>query len=122
MAAKSIVQEKSENFSVRIIRLYQYLKQQKHESVMSNQLLRSGTSIGANVNEALGGISRKDFLSKMYIAFKECRETDYWLKLLHRTNYITDVEYRSIQADCEELLKMLSGITKTTSQSIEKNS
>lgn len=115
---KSVVQEKSEAFSVRIIRLYQYLKGQKHETVMSNQLLRSGTSIGANVNEALNGISRKDFLAKMYIAFKECRETDYWLKMLHRTNYITDVEYNSISVDCIELLKILGSITKTTSQTL----
>lgn len=117
--SNSIVGEKSEDFAVRIVRLCQYLKEQKHEYVVSKQLLRSGTSIGANINEALSGISRKDFLSKMYIAFKECRETQFWLRLLYRTGYLDEREFNSIGADCTELLRMLSGITRTTSQSMD---
>jgi len=73
----SIVGEKSENFAVRIVNLCNYLKKEKHESVISRQLLKSGTSVGANINEALNGFSRKDFLAKMYVSFKECRETQF---------------------------------------------
>lgn len=106
--------EKAEDFAVRIVNLYQYLCQSKREFVLSKQLLRSGTGIGANIAEATSAISRKDFLSKMYIAFKECAETKYWLKLLFRTDYLTKMEYESILADCEELYRLLSAITKTT--------
>ena len=80
---------------------------------MSKQLLRSGTSIGANIAEAECGISKKDFLAKMYIAFKECSESKYWLELLHETDYLTQSEFDSINADCTELQKLLSSITKT---------
>lgn len=114
----SIVGEKSENFAVRIVNLCNYLKKEKHENVISRQLLKSGTSVGANINEALNGFSRKDFLAKMYVSFKECRETQFWLKLLYRTGYLNEKEYRSIDADCTELLRILTGITRTTSQSI----
>ena len=85
---------------------------------MSNQLLRSGTSIGANVNEALNGISRKDFLAKMYIAFKECAETLYWLDLLHETDYLSNAMYVSMKQDCEELYRLLSVVTKTLRSTI----
>ena len=80
---------------------------------MSKQLLRSGTSIGANIAEANSAFSKKDFLAKMYIAFKECSESKYWLDLLYKTDYLTQSEFDSINADCTELQKLLSSITKT---------
>ena len=85
---------------------------------MSKQLLRSGTSIGANVAEALCGISKKDFLAKMYIAFKECVETQYWLELLSETDFLSNTEFESLNNDCEELRKILSSITKSTGESL----
>ena len=100
------------------MRLYQYLCQEKHEYVLSKQLLRSGTSIGANLAESECAISRKDFLSKIYIALKECNETLYWLDLLHDTDYLSHAEYASIWSDCEEIKKILSASTKTLSSSI----
>ena len=87
---------------------------------MCKQLLRCGTSIGANLSEAECAISKKDFLSKIYIALKECMETKYWLELLHETNYLTDIQYASIIADCEEIRKMLSSTTKTLSDELNK--
>lgn len=85
---------------------------------MSKQLLRSGTSVGANVREALCGISRKDFLAKMYIAFKECVETQYWIELLSETDFLSKDEFESINSDCEELRKILSSITKTMGETL----
>ncbi len=113
------VQIKSKEFALRIVKLYQYLSNEKKEYVLSKQVLRSGTSIGANVAEAEYGISRNDFLAKMYIALKECAETKYWLDLLHASNYLEDAAYQSISADCGELLRMLSSITKTTREKKE---
>lgn len=112
----SIIQPKSEDFALRIVKLYQYLTESapKKEYIMSKQLMRSGTSIGANVAEAECGISNDDFRAKMYIAFKECAESLYWLKLLWKSGYIDDVAYNSMFADCEELRKILSSITKTS--------
>ena len=110
---ENAVADKSVAFALRVIALYKYLCDEKNEYVLSKQVLRSGTSIGANIAEAQCAISRKDFLSKMYIAFKECAETKYWLELLFRSNYIDAPQYNSIQADCAELLKLLSAITKT---------
>lgn len=106
---------KSENFAVKIVELFKYLSTEKKELVISKQILRSGTSIGANIAEAECGITQKDFLLKMYIAFKETAETNFWLKLLYRTNYINDALYSSLKQDCEELRKILSSITKTMS-------
>ncbi len=114
--------EKSKRYAVRIIRLYKYLCQSSREYVLSKQILRSGTSIGANIAEALCAVSKKDFLSKMYIAFKECAETLYWLELLHDTDYLTEKEYVSLKNDCEEIRRMLSAITKTTNYNIKNNS
>ena len=104
---------KSKEFAVRIVNLYRYLREDKKEYVMSKQLLRSGTSIGANIAESECAISDKDFLSKLYIAFKESAETQYWLDILFETFYLNSQEYESISADCTELKKMLSSITKT---------
>ena len=120
MDKKFTVKHKSKRFAIRIVRLYQYLCQEKTEYVMSKQLLKSGTSIGANIAESECAISKKDFLSKIYIALKECSETLYWLDLLYETDYLTSQEYRSIHQDCEELRKMLSSTTKTLSESISK--
>ena len=105
-------------FAVRIVRLSQYLQEEKKEFVLSKQILRCGTSIGANLAEAAAAFSRKDFLAKSYIAFKECSETLYWLQLLKETEYIDINMYQSIHQDCEELKKILSSITKTTKNSM----
>ena len=117
----NIIQIKSKAFAIRIIRLYRYLIETKKEYVLSKQLLRSGTSIGANICEALCGVSKKDFLSKMHISFKECVETQYWLDLLAETDYLSKNEYDSISSDCEELRKLLSSITKSTNENIRQN-
>ena len=115
------VQYKSEKFAVRIVKLYKYLCENHREYDLFRQILRCGTSIGANIAEAEGAISTKDFLAKMYISFKECMETIYWLTLLYDTNYLKEPEYTSIKNDCEEIRKMLSSITKTL-QKNEKHS
>lgn len=110
--------EKSFDFAVRIVNLYKYLSEEKREYVLSKQLLRSGTSIGANVSEAQRGQSKADFLAKMYIALKEANETHYWIKLLYKTEYINKVQYESINADINDLIGLLTAICKTTNQNI----
>ena len=119
MDKSSTALHKSKTFAIRIVRLYQYLCGEKNEFVLSRQLLRSGTSIGANLAESECAISKKDFLAKIYIALKECAETLYWLELLRETEYLSSAEYESIHTDCEELRKMLSSTTKTLSESIK---
>ena len=114
--SKSIVLDKSKEFAIRIINLCKLLQCERHEFIMTKQIMRSGTSIGANISEAEFAISKKDFHAKMYIALKESVETMYWLELLVRTNYITQKEYESINNDCLELKKMLLSITKTTKE------
>ena len=114
MAAESLTLDKSKDFAIRIVKLYKYLSNEKREYVLSKQLLRCGTSIGANLSEALYGISRNDFLSKVYISLKECAETKYWLEILHETDYLTDNEFNSIDEDCTELIKLLTSTVKTT--------
>ena len=109
---KSVVQEKSFSFSLKIIKVYKELSAQ-NEFVLSKQLVRSGTSIGANVEEALAAQSRKDFLSKMSIASKEARETRYWLRLMSASN-IGNENYSGLLKDVEELVKLLTAIVKTT--------
>ncbi len=113
---KNIVYDKSKRFALRVIRLYKYLRAEKDETVISKQILRCGTSIGANIAEAECAISSSDFLAKMYIAFKESAETIYWLELLYQSEYITQNEYISMLNDCEEIRKILSSITKTTKE------
>ena len=112
--ANSITLDKSKVFAIRIVNLYKYLSGNKQEFVMSKQLLRSGTSIGANLSEAYYGISRSDFLSKVFISLKECAETKYWLELLYHTNYLSEEEFNSIYDDCTELMKLLASIAKST--------
>lgn len=111
---------KSKDFALRIINMYKFVREQHMEYVLSKQVLRSGTSIGANVKEGLCAQSKADFLSKMYIALKEASETEYWLELLHESGYIEDTPFESIYADCQEIIKMLVSITKTTMQNIKK--
>jgi len=101
-------------FSVRIVRAYQHISQEKREYVLSKQLLRCGTSIGANISEANGAISEADFSAKISIAYKECLETKYWLKLLHDTEYLTTPAFNSFFADADELGKLLYAILRTT--------
>jgi four helix bundle protein len=109
----NVIREKSFAFAIRIVKLYQYLCEEKKEFVLSKQLLRSGTSIGANIEEAVGGQSDKDFLSKLSISYKEARETVYWIKLLSATGYLNDNATESILADAEELCKILGKIQLT---------
>ena len=120
MREEWIVGEKSPAFAKRIARCYRYLRDKKKETVMSKQLLRSGTSIGANVREGLYAQSRKDFISKLNIALKEAGETDYWLDVIHSAEYFTDDEFNSLKADNDELLRLLISIIKKTKDNSEQ--
>ena len=113
MKNDNIIVDKSKAFALRIIKLFKYLSENHRISPVANQVLKSGTSIGANVKEAIRAQSKPDFYSKMNIALKECSETEYWLELLHESDYINDEQFNSIYADCKELLKILVSITKT---------
>lgn len=118
--SRSIIADKCRAFAVRIGNMSRYLREEQREFVVSKQVNRSGTSIGANVTEAASAISRKEFLAKMYVALKECRETLYWIENLHKTQYLTTEQYNSIKQDCSEIHKILSSITKTTRQTLNK--
>ena len=109
----NIVVVKSKKFAVRIVKLYKYMYSEKKEYILSKQLLRSGTSIGANVKEAIRGQSKADFIAKMSIALKEASESEYWLELLHETDYLDDKQYESIYNDCQEIIKLLTSIIKS---------
>lgn len=111
--AENAVVEKSFDFAVRIVNLYKFLSLEKKEYVLSKQLLRSGTSIGANVCEAQRGQSKADFIAKMSIALKEANETHYWLRLLQKTDYLTSAQFESMEKDVCELLGLLTAICKT---------
>jgi len=113
MKSKNVIQEKSFAFAIKIVKLYQYLYNERKEFVLSKQLLRSGTSIGANIEESIGGQSDKDFLSKISISYKEARETIYWIRLLSATGYLDDMQTQSMLADAEELCKILGKIQIT---------
>jgi len=108
----NIIAEKTLNFAVRIVKLQKYLAVEKSEYTLSKQLLRCGTSIGANVAEAQRGQSTPDFAAKMCVALKEANETEYWLHLLYRTDYLTQVQYESILTDLQEILRLLTSICK----------
>lgn len=110
---QNAVLDKSKAFALRIIRLYKYLCDEKKEFILSKQLLRSGTSVGANVKEAIRGQSKADFYAKMNISLKEISETEYWLELLHESEYMEKRHFESIYQDCQELIKLLVSITKT---------
>ena len=109
-----IMQDKCLNFAVRVVNLCDFLNKEKNEFKITDQLYRSGTSIGANYSEAQCAISRSDFLAKVYISLKECNESLFWLQLLKRTNKLTKDQFESIYNDCEELKRMLISITKST--------
>lgn len=108
--------EKSFAFAVRIVKLYKYLVREHREFVMTKQLLRCGTSIGANVAEAQRGQSKADFTAKMCIALKEANETEYWLKLLYKTEYLSQSQYNSMNADIQELIGILVAICRTAKE------
>jgi len=122
MAKYNILQDKSFAFAIRIVNLYKYLCDEKKEFVLSKQILRCGTSIGANIEEAIGGQSDKDFLSKLSISYKEARETIYWLRLMLATGFITQEQAESILLDAEEICKILAKIKITTSKKLSLNS
>ncbi len=117
---ENIVMNKSKAFAIRIIKLYKYLCETKNEYVLSKQILRSGTSIGANIKEAQSGQSRKDFKSKIYIAYKEASETEYWLELLHESDILEDNLFDSLYNDNYEILSLLISITKTLNKESKK--
>ena len=111
---ENAVMNKSKAFAIRVIKLYQYLKDEKKEFILSKQLLRSGTSIGANCREAYRALSTADFTAKLGIALKEAEESAYWLELLAETDYLTKEQFGSIYADNEEVMKLLVSIIKST--------
>ena len=108
--------EKSLKFASRIVKLYQYLLKEKHESIISKQIIRSGTSIGANANEAIYGISKADIIAKLQISLKETAETEYWLRLLVLSEYITEAEGNSLINDCLEIKRILISSLNTAKQ------
>lgn len=110
---ENVVADKSKAFALRIIKLYKFLQGERQEYILSKQVLRSGTSIGANVREAIRGQSKADFFAKLTIALKEASETEYWLELLYESDYIDEVSFNSIYSDCKEVVKLLTAITKT---------
>ena len=110
----STIQEKSFQFAVRIVKLCRHLQTEKKEFILSKQLLRSGTSIGANVAEAQQAQSRADFIAKLNIALKEASETEYWLRLLHETDYFENKSFQSIWSDCNEVKSLLVSIVKSS--------
>ena len=116
MEMGNVIVGKSFEFAGRIVKLYRHLTERKQEYVLSKQLLRSGTSIGANVAEAQKAQSPADFNAKMNIALKEANETEYWLRLLHRTDYLSDSEFNSIYPDIDEIIAILTSICKKTNQ------
>lgn len=115
--SKSIVRDKSFSFAVRIVKIYKILIERK-EYILSKQLLRSGTSIGANIREALNGESKADFIHKLGIAQKECDESLYWLELLNETKYLSEEEFKSIYNDAVEILKIIKSIILTSKKKL----
>lgn len=113
MKSDNVVQNKSYDFALRIVKVYKYLSQEKKEFVLSKQLLRSGTSIGANIEEAIGGQSKPDFFAKLTIAYKEARESKYWIRLLRDSDYLTIEQSDDLLKDVEELLKIIGSIQKS---------
>jgi four helix bundle protein len=118
----SITLDISRKFAIRIYNLYKHLCDKKKEYVLAKQLLKSGTSIGANLTEAQYSVSKKEFLVKTTISLKECAETEYWLDLLKETKLITETEYTSLIKDCKDILHLLISIVKTTRKKLKENS
>ena len=119
--AESIMLEKAKDFAVEIIELCRTIKETQRESVLTNQLLRSGTSIGANIHESKYGHGTADFISKMQIALKECYESEYWLELLNRTGYVSDDQYKKLQNICGSIRRMLISSINTTKTNTNDN-
>ena len=113
MSQDSVLLQKSLHFAARIVKLYQYLSKEKHESIISKQIIRSGTSIGANANEAVYGVSKADFIAKLQISLKEAAETEYWLKLLVLSGYLSEEEGKSLIHDCLEIKRILVSTLNT---------
>lgn len=116
MAERNVVRDKSFQFALRTVKLYQYLKEEKKEYVLSKQVLRSGTAIGALIRESQQAQSKADFIHKLSIALKEANETEYWIELLFQSGFLEEKSYQSIHTDIEELLKLLTSIIKTTKE------
>ncbi|MFT7614122.1 MAG: four helix bundle protein [Parvicellaceae bacterium] len=114
------VQIKSYQFAVKIVKLYQKLVKERNEYDLFRQLLKSGTSIGANIEEAIGGQSKRDFIAKLSISYKEARESKYWLNLLNDTGYLKKQEFEELHQDCEELLKIMFAIINSSKQNLKK--
>ena len=117
----NLLEEKCMNFSIRIVGLCRFLNEEKKEYRIADQMFRSGTSIGANIAESQCAISKNDFVAKLYISLKESNETLYWLRLLQKTQYISNTQYESMYKDCEELKRMLVSITKKLTCNTEKH-
>lgn len=113
MGSDNIIKDKSYDFALRVVKLYKYLVFEKKEYILSKQILRSGTFIGANIEESIGGMSEKDFLFKLTISYKEARETKYWIRLLRDSDYIDRISAQSILNDCEEICRILGKIQST---------
>ncbi len=118
--AESIMLDKAKDFAVEIINMCKAIKEKKRESVLTNQLMRSGTSIGANIHESKYAHGTADFISKMQIALKECYESEYWLELLNRTGYIDDEQYKSIINNCGQIRRMLISSINTVKEKSQK--
>lgn len=116
ISKNNLIVKKSKLFALRIINLYKYMQDENREFIMSKQILKSGTSIGANITESIYAQSTADFISKLSIALKEAGETEYWLELLYEGNYLPEEPYKSILKDCTELIKLLTSIIKTTKE------
>lgn len=120
MSRESPLLSKSLHFAARIVKLYQYLTKEKHESVIANQIIRSGTSIGANANEAIYGVSKADFIAKLQISLKETAETEYWLRLLILSGYLSEAEGQSLLDDCLEIKRILVSSLNTAKKQNNK--
>ena len=117
---ENIVAVKSYAFAIRVVKLYKFLSQEKREFILSKQMVRSGTAIGALIKEAEHAQSKADFLNKMNVALKEANETEYWLTLMKDTEYLNENEFQSIREDCSELIKLLASIVKSTRSTLKK--
>ena len=118
MGKGNLIMDKSFAFAIRIVRLYKLLCEHRKELVLSKQILRSGTAVGALIKESEHAQSKSDFINKLSIALKEANEAEYWILLLHETEYISGIEYRSIVKDCQEIVRLLIAIIKTSKQNI----
>lgn len=114
----NVLLNKTYSFAIRIVKLYQYLCDEKREFNLSVQILRCGTSVGSNVEEAVGGLSKKDFLAKLGISYREIRETRFWLRLLRDTDYLTPQLAESLISDAEEIIKIITAIQKSTKRNM----